>query len=323
MGRLVLALRFAALSASYGALAVGQERALTVEPLPDATAATAAEEPVATAAAADLPTATAPDTETPAPAATATDQSTGTPTATDTAVDTPTAAAATPTREATASDTAPPAPTRMPPATATATATPPWLARLRSGTTAASPAATAAAGGAALALLAAWAGARLAGGRERRHRRRARASLATALLLELRRIDLVLRRLVSLDNPAAAPPLDHPLIESALRDLTLFDPDTAARIVQLHSALRILQQELADYRVTPPTASARLGQLAATIRARAAAACRAIPALAKALERAGGTPPARHLLDAGSAVGEPSALPPSPFGAAEGDEWTL
>ncbi|MGE3499448.1 MAG: hypothetical protein AB7N53_16340 [Candidatus Binatia bacterium] len=263
MGRLVLALRFAALSASYGALAVGQERALTVEPLPDATAATAAEEPVATAAAADLPTATAPDTETPAPAATATDQSTGTPTATDTAVDTPTAAAATPTREATASDTAPPAPTRMPPATATATATPPWLARLRSGTTAASPAATAAAGGAALALLAAWAGARIAGGRERRHRRRARASLATALLLELRRIDLVLRRLVSLDNPAAAPPLDHPLIESALRDLTLFDPDTAARIVQLHSAFahppagaRGLPRDAADG-VSPPRPTRR------------------------------------------------------------------
>ena len=41
-----------------------------------------------------------------------------------------------------------------------------------------------------------------------------------------------------LDNAAALPALDHPIMEAALRDLTMFRTDTAARVAQFHGALR-------------------------------------------------------------------------------------
>jgi hypothetical protein len=177
--------------------------------------------------------------------------------------------------------------------------------------------------GGVLALLAAWAGARIASARDRIDRRRARRTLATAMLLELRRIDAVLRRVVGLDNPASLPSLDHPIMEAALRDLTLFEITTAARIAQFHGALLGIQHEIGDYRDNPLRWAGRLGEFNQLIKIRAAAACRAVPELMKALERDGGAPPP-HL-------GEPSpvasasteALPPPPFGAGEGDDWTL
>jgi hypothetical protein len=177
--------------------------------------------------------------------------------------------------------------------------------------------------GGGLALVSVWLGARLASARARGERRRARRTLATTMLLELRRVDAVLRRVVALDNPASFPSLDHPIMEAALRDLTLFDTATAARIAQFHGALRGIQHEIGDYRDNPLRWAGRLGELNQLIKGRAAAACRAVPELRKALEQEGGTPP--------PPLGEPSpgaspgkpGLPPPPFGATDGDDWTL
>jgi hypothetical protein len=167
-------------------------------------------------------------------------------------------------------------------------------------------------------------GALLGGAGTRAARRRGRRTLATAMLLELRRLDAVLRRVVELDSPTSFPSLEHPIIEAALRDLTLFRTETAARIAQFHGALRGIQHEIGDYRDNPLRWAGRLGELNQLIKTRAAAACRAVPLLLTALEREGGTtPPSLHDTPTRSAASTPSGLPPSPFGPGDGDDWTM
>ena len=177
--------------------------------------------------------------------------------------------------------------------------------------------------GVVLALLSAWLGARIARAGERRERTRARRALASAMLLELRRVDAVLRRVVALDTPTSFPSLDHPIMEGALRDLTLFNAETAARIAQFHGALRGIQHEIADYRDNPLRWAGRLGELNQLIKSRAAAACRAVPELLKALERSGGARPPHLGEPPATGGGERAELPPPPFGATDGDDWTL
>jgi hypothetical protein len=297
--------------------AVAQPSGLTVEDLPDPSAATPTEaEPSPTVPAA---TPTRRPTRPPLPTATASATATASPADTET----PTIAAPTavpPT--ATAPRRAPSStPTLAPTATASPTPPRPWFAALAGGDDDPPPLAPLIAG-ALLALLGAWLGARIAGAGERRTRTRARRSLASAMLLELRRLDAVLRRVVALDNPAAFPSLEHPIIEGALRDLTLFDTETAARLAQFHGALRGIQHEIGDYRDNPLRWAGRLGELNQLIKSRAAAACRAVPELAKALERAGATPPPA-LHEPAASGGDPARLPPPPFGASDGDDWTL
>jgi hypothetical protein len=177
--------------------------------------------------------------------------------------------------------------------------------------------------GAGLALFAAWVGARLSSARTRAERRRARRTLATAMLLELRRIDAVLRRVVALDTAGSFPPLEHPIMEAALRDLTLFETATAARIAQFHSSLRSIQHEIGDYRDNPLRWAGRLTELNQLIKGRSATACRAVPDLVKALEHEGGKPPPPLPESPSASTANPSGLPPPPFGAHEGDDWTL
>lgn len=243
---------------------------------------------------------------------------------------------ATPTDTATLSDTetptaAPPTatPTRRPPATAIATAT--AVAALPTATRAAVPLSFGRDSGnvlplligGGLTLLGVLVGALVAGANAGAIRRRARTTLATAMLLELRRMDAVLRRVVALDNPASFPALDHPIMEAALRDLTLFRTDTAARIAQFHGALRGIQHEIGDYRDNPLRWAGRLGELNQLIKGRAAAACRAVPELLRALEREGGVPPPQLHDTPASRASSPSGLPPPPFGESDADDWTL
>lgn len=292
-----------------------EEDTLTAEPLPDTAAATETAPP---------------DTATPVPE-TPTRRPTRRPTGTATEVDTPSPTATPPDTPTAVPPT--PVPTRTAPPTRTATrpivaapdtptATIPAPLLLRLAESAADTGMLNIGLGALLALLAAWLGARIAGARERRDRHRARRSLATAMLLELRRIDAVLRRVVALDTPASFPSLEHPIIEAALRDLTLFDAETAARIAQFHGALRGIQHEIADYRDNPLRWAGRLGELNQIIKGRAAAACRAVPALIKVLERSGGAPPPQ-LSEPSSTPASPADLPPPPFGRSDGDDWTL
>jgi hypothetical protein len=177
--------------------------------------------------------------------------------------------------------------------------------------------------GAGLALLGVIVGAFFAGLGAHTARRRARRTLATTMLLELRRIDAVLRKVVGLENPTSFPSLDHPIMEAALRDLTMFRTDTAARIAQFHGALRGIQNEIGDYRDNPLRWAGRLGELNQLIKTRAAAACRAVPELLRALEREGGAPPPQLHETPSRAPATPSGLPPPPFGEGDADDWTM
>lgn len=278
-----------------------------------------------------------PDAAAPAPAAPAiVSESLDTPAPTERPTRRPTRRpTATPTDTATPLDTetptaAPPSltPTRRPPATST-----PTIAVVPA--TATHTAAPVALGlgllgdtgrlalGGGLTLLGVLVGALVAGASGRAQRRRARRTLSTAMLLELRRMDAVLRRVVALDNPASFPSLDHPIMEGALTDLTLFRTDSAARIAQFHGALRGIQNEIDDYRDNPLRWAGRLAELNQLIKTRAAAACRAVPELVRALEREGGQPPPQlHDSPAKRSAG-PSGLPPPPFGEGDADDWTL
>lgn len=315
MIRLSLRCSVAALLIAAGAAA--QTDTLRVEELPDPAALTPTERQ------ATQPEAVSTPTHRPTHAATATVSATETVTDTPTLspTDAPTAtgtSVATSTRAQAATPTAAMTPTLA----ATATHTPVWLAAIGGAAISVDHPLLAPIAAALLVLLSTWFGARIAGGRERRERTRARRSLATAMLLELRRIDAVLRRVVTLDSPASFPSLDHPIMEGALRDLTLFDTEAAARIAQFHGALRGIQHEIGDYRDNPLRWAGRLSELNQLIKSRATATCRAVPELVKALERCGGNPPPA-LGESASSGSDPSRLPPPPFGASEGDDWTL
>ncbi len=177
------------------------------------------------------------------------------------------------------------------------------------------------AAGGLLALLAGSAGYTAARWRERAERRRHRRALATAMLAELRWIDAVLRKMAEQAVASYDYPLDHPITETALRDLTLFRPETAGRIAHFHTLLQSLRYEMHQYRENPKPWTGRLADFNRLLQARAALACRVVPELNKNLRREGGALPPP--LTEKSAGGETAALPPTPFGAGETDDWTL
>jgi hypothetical protein len=112
-------------------------------------------------------------------------------------------------------------------------------------------------------------------------------------------------------------------MEAALRDLTLFQTPTTASIAHFHSALRGIQHVVGDYRDNPLRWAGRLGELNQLIKTRAAAACRAVPQLMKALETEGGAAPPHLHEPPTRAPADSKDLPPPPFGDIEGDDWTL
>lgn len=301
----------AALSAAVlaGGITAGAARGQPAAPEPATAAAPEQGRPADAAHPAEetiAPAAAEPTAESAPPTAPPADTATTVPTATPSLQPT-----ATPSRQATATPTA----TRRPSATATAV----WYQAALGDKTARGAGLVAL--GCAIAAVFIWFGVRLATARERLARRRARRTLATACLAELRRLDGVLRRIVGAGPLTPLPPLDHPVLEAALADLTIFRPALAARLAQFDGALRALAHEIVEARDLAPARGSRPGELAEAVKNRAAAACRAVPELAKALEKDG----ARSLPPGHEAAGahESLQLPPPPFGAGDGDDWTL
>lgn len=152
-------------------------------------------------------------------------------------------------------------------------------------------------------------------------RRNARRGAATAMLAELRWIDAVLRKVADRGSSAADLSLDHPIVSANLRDLALFEPETAGRIADLHYHVRAVEQEMQRYRENPRAWVGRLPELDGLIRQKAISACRLIPKLSEALQKEGGAlPPATPARDDAD---REAVLPTSPFGEGESDDWTL
>jgi hypothetical protein len=131
------------------------------------------------------------------------------------------------------------------------------------------------------------------------------------MLAELRWLDAVLRRIAERGSSASDLSLAHPIIAAGLRDLTLFEPDTAGRIADLHYHLRSVELEMQRYRENPKAWVGRLPEIDGLVRQRAVSACRVVPELSRALGREGGVlpPPAATTTDSDSQGG----LPPTPF----------
>ena len=156
---------------------------------------------------------------------------------------------------------------------------------------------------------------------QRSDQRRSRAALATAMLAELRWLDALLRSIVNQGASQPDYPVDHPIIEAALRGLTLFRPESAVRIAHFHDLLRSLRYEMTQLRDNPRRWTGRMAEYDRLLKARAAMACRAVPDLMKALVREGGEPPPP--LSDRSLHAEPGDIPPTPFAGADGEDWSL
>jgi hypothetical protein len=177
------------------------------------------------------------------------------------------------------------------------------------------------AGGAIAVLLGVALGVAATAAAARSRRRNARRGAATAMLAELRWIDAVLRKIADRGSSASDISLDHPIVSANLRDLSLFEPETAGRIADLHYHVRAVEQEMQRYRDNPKAWVGRLPELDGLIRQKAVSACRLIPKLSEALRKEGGALPPG--IPARDDADRESGLPTSPFGEGESDDWTL
>ena len=120
-------------------------------------------------------------------------------------------------------------------------------------------------------------------------RRRARKTLASGLLSELRWLDGILRQIVQHGPVSFYDPLGHPFIEAAISRLTLFDQPTAQRIAHFHAMLRDVRAGVNEYRVHPEAVAERREEYKRFLKSKASFAAQAIPALKDALLDAGGS----------------------------------
>jgi hypothetical protein len=79
-------------------------------------------------------------------------------------------------------------------------------------------------------------------------RRRARKTIATALLMELRWLEGMLSQVMEHGPTMSYDALEHPILFHALDNMSLFDPDTAQRLNHFHNLLRNCRDALNDYR---------------------------------------------------------------------------
>ena len=79
-------------------------------------------------------------------------------------------------------------------------------------------------------------------------RRRARKTIATALLMELRWLEGMLSQVMEHGPTMSYDALEHPTLFHALDNMSLFEPDTAQRLNHFHNLLRNCRDALNDYR---------------------------------------------------------------------------
>ena len=144
-------------------------------------------------------------------------------------------------------------------------------------------------------------------------RRRARKTLASALLAELRWLDGMLRQVVKNGPNSYYDPLDHPFTSAAISQLTLFSHATALPIAHFYGLLRDVRVGINAYLLRPEQVAGRREEYARFIKVKAYFAASAVPELKDALVEAGGSlpPPYSETAVKGTAIPQ---LPPSSFG---------
>lgn len=150
-------------------------------------------------------------------------------------------------------------------------------------------------------------------------RRRARKTLATGLLAELKWLDGLLRQVIRKGPGAFYDPFDHPFTESAIAQLTLFDSALTERIANFHAMLRDVRAGINEYRARPGALGAREEEFKRFLKAKAYFAAKAIPSLRDALLSAGGSLPLPNTETTVDGAALP-ALPPSSFGKLPQDD---
>ena len=150
--------------------------------------------------------------------------------------------------------------------------------------------------------------------RDAEERRRARQSLASGVLAELRWLEEVLEQ-VYVEGPFVIQDvLEHPLLQQAITQSTLFHPTTVEKLSHFHSLLRDVRNGMNEYRANPTgIPRERKGLFKYSMQAKAGFVIQALPDVVAALVGEGGVLEKR-VLEQPLENGALPSLPPSPFG---------
>jgi hypothetical protein len=147
--------------------------------------------------------------------------------------------------------------------------------------------------------------------KDARERGGRRAVLATALLVELRWLNGILRQ-VAVGGTPHGEPFDHPVLEAALRELGLFDRDAAVALAHFRSLLLDVRNDVrAAYRVREQ-APLLFPMINASVKAKATFASNAVKDLKEALLASGGEMPP-PIQERPGTLASPPQLLASPF----------
>jgi hypothetical protein len=122
-------------------------------------------------------------------------------------------------------------------------------------------------------------------------RRRAKKTMATALLTELRWLEGMLNQVIEHGPTTAYDALEHPTLFHALDNISLFEPDTAHRLNHFHNLLRNCRDALNDYRQATGAQREERAKRRRFFQDRAWYAANAIAGLVERLQREGGDMP--------------------------------
>jgi hypothetical protein len=150
-------------------------------------------------------------------------------------------------------------------------------------------------------------------------RRESKRTLATAILSELRWLEGILHQIYDYGLTSHYDPLEHPMIETALSELLIFEPETAERISHFHNLLRDTRALMNRYRESPDRLAVHKAEYQRFTKAKAFYAASAISSLASALVREGGRmpPPIEEKPIAGNAIPPMPARTFESFGESE------
>lgn len=143
-------------------------------------------------------------------------------------------------------------------------------------------------------------------------RQRARRTLATGLLDELSWLDGLLCQVIQHGPHTFYNPFSHPILEQAIVQNTLFEPETISLLSRFHALLRDLRASVNEYRSQGALLGGQRSEYRHFCQAKAFFSIRALPALVSARETEGGT---RLPRDLGESLEGPNfpPLPPSVF----------